>query len=80
MSTVFEKRLATLAQAQYDKYRWLRENQDPLASQVKADWTDLGLAFPNVAQPGSACLCHGASSRRAPRRRNSCSRRSTRSL
>ena len=25
MSTAFEKRLGTLAQAQYDKYRWLRE-------------------------------------------------------
>ena len=54
MSTAFEKRLATLAQAQFDKYRWLRENQDPLASQVKTYWTDLGLAFPNVAQPWSA--------------------------
>ena len=54
MSTVFEKRLATLAQAQFDRYRWLRENQDPLASQVKTYWTDLGLAFPNVAQPWSA--------------------------
>ena len=54
MSTVFEKRLATLAQVQFDKYRWLRENQDPLASQIKTHWTELGLAFPNVAQPWSA--------------------------
>ena len=54
MSTAFDKRLATIAQQQFDKYRWLRENQDPLASQIKAYWTDLGLAFPNVAQPWSA--------------------------
>ncbi len=54
MSTAFEKRLATIAQAQFDKYRWLRENQDPLAGQIKVYWTDLGLAFPNVAQPWSA--------------------------
>jgi hypothetical protein len=54
MSTAFEKRLATLAQQQFDKYRWLRENQDPLAGQIKAYWTELGLAFPNVAQPWSA--------------------------
>ena len=39
MSTAFEKRLATIAQEQFDKYRWLRENQDPLASQVEAHWT-----------------------------------------
>ena len=50
MSTAFERRLATIAQQQFDKYRWLRENQEPLASQIKAYWTDLGLAFPNVAQ------------------------------
>ena len=54
MSTAFEKRLATIAQQQFDKYRWLRENQDPLAGQIKAYWTDLDLAFPNVAQPWSA--------------------------
>lgn len=54
MSTAFEKRLATLAQQQFDKYRWLRENQEPLAGQVQIYWTDLGLAFPNVAQPWSA--------------------------
>ena len=50
MSSAFERRLATIAQQQFDKYRWLRENQEPLASQIKACWTDLGLAFPNVAQ------------------------------
>ena len=54
MSTAFEKRLASLARQQFDRYRWLRENQAPLAEQVKAYWTDLGLAFPNVAQPWSA--------------------------
>ena len=53
MPTAFEKRLATLAQAQFDKYRWLRENQEPLAGQIKAYWIDLGLAIPNVAQPWS---------------------------
>ena len=50
MSSAFKRRLATIAQQQFDKYRWLRENQEPLASQIKAYWTDLGLAFPNVAQ------------------------------
>ena len=54
MPTAFEKRLATLAHAQFDKYRWLRENQEPLAGQTKAYWIDLGLAIPNVVQPWSA--------------------------
>ena len=36
MSTAFERRVATIAQQQFDKYRWLRENQEPLASQIKA--------------------------------------------
>ena len=32
MSTVFCKKLATTAQQQFAKYRFLRENQEPLAS------------------------------------------------
>lgn len=53
-STPFEKRLATIAQQQYDKYHLLRENQDPLATQIKAYWRDLGFAFPGVGTAWSA--------------------------
>jgi len=54
MTTPFQRRLATVAQSQFDKYRFLRENQQPLAGQIAAYWTDIGLRFPGVATPWSA--------------------------
>ncbi|MGE0745443.1 MAG: DUF2272 domain-containing protein [Rhodospirillales bacterium] len=54
MTTPFQRRLATVAQGQYDKYRFLRENQPPLSHQISDYWADLGLTFPGVATPWSA--------------------------
>jgi hypothetical protein len=54
MPTAFQKRLATIAQTQYDKFRFIRENQEPLASQIEAYWTGLGFKFPGVEVAWSA--------------------------
>jgi hypothetical protein len=54
MPTVFQQKLATVAQQQFEKYRLLRENQQPLAGQIKTYWQQLGLRFPGVSVPWSA--------------------------
>lgn len=54
MSTPYQRALATTAQRQYDRYRLLRENQQPLSGQIQRYWVDLGIAFPGVAIPWSA--------------------------
>ena len=47
-STPYQRKLATIAQQQFDKYHLLRENQEPLASQIASYWTGIGLPFPGV--------------------------------
>lgn len=54
MQTVFQKKLATVAQGQYEKFHLLRENQQPLSAQIKAYWKDIGLSFPGVEEAWSA--------------------------
>jgi hypothetical protein len=54
MSTVFQKKLATIAQQQYDKYHLLRENQKPLSTQIATYWKDIGKSFPGVSEAWSA--------------------------
>lgn len=54
MPTDFQGRLATISQQQYAMYRWFRENQEPLASQIRAYWEELGFSFPGVQQAWSA--------------------------
>jgi hypothetical protein len=54
MPTAFQKRLATIAQTQYDKFRFIRENQEPLASQIETYWTGLGFKFLGVEVAWSA--------------------------
>jgi hypothetical protein len=54
MATAFQKKLAGVAQQQFTKYRFKRENQEPLATQIEAYWTDIGLNFASVAEPWSA--------------------------
>lgn len=54
MPTTFQRRLATIAQQQFDRFHLLRENQEPLASQIATYWRDLGLAFPGVETAWSA--------------------------
>lgn len=54
MSTSYQLRLAAVAQQQFSKYHLIRENQDPLASQIAAYWTDIDLKFPGVLVAWSA--------------------------
>jgi hypothetical protein len=54
MTTIFQKRLAAQARAEYDRFRLLRENQEPLASRIAQYWRDLGFAFPGVQVAWSA--------------------------
>jgi hypothetical protein len=54
MQTVFQKKLATIAQGQFDRFHLLRENQPPLSTQIKAYWQDLGFRFPGVGVAWSA--------------------------
>lgn len=52
--TAFQKKLATVAQQQYDKYHLFRENQKPLSTQIRSYWTGLGFTFPGVGERWSA--------------------------
>lgn len=54
MSSVYQKRLASVVQGQYEKYHLLRENEPPLAAQIKAYWQGLGLQYQKVTVPWSA--------------------------
>lgn len=48
------KKLAKIALQQYDRYHLVRENQEPLASQVRAYWAALGIPFPGYDTAWSA--------------------------
>ncbi|HZR81851.1 MAG TPA: DUF2272 domain-containing protein [Candidatus Binatia bacterium] len=52
--TPFQRKLATIAQDQYEKYHLIREAQEPLASQIEDYWKDLGFDFPGVGEAWSA--------------------------
>ncbi len=54
MGTTFQKKLAGVAQQQFAKYRFVRENQQPLVAQIEAYWNDIGLDFSGVEEPWSA--------------------------
>lgn len=54
MQTAFQKKLATVAQNQYDKFHLVRENQEPLTTQIKAYWQGIGLSFPGAGEAWSA--------------------------
>jgi len=54
MPTTFQKKLATIAQQQFAKYRFLRENQEPLSTQIKSYWEDLDFTFPGLSTAWSA--------------------------
>ena len=45
MSALIQKKLATTAQQQYEKYHLIRANQEPLASQIQSYWVDLKFKF-----------------------------------
>ncbi len=52
--SVFTKRISTIAMNEYSKYRFLRENQDPLKSHIPVYWSATSTAFTSVAVPWSA--------------------------
>jgi hypothetical protein len=54
MQTAFQKKLATIAQDQFDRFHLLRENQPPLSTQIQRYWQDLGFPFPGVGEAWSA--------------------------
>lgn len=54
MATAYQARLARIAQQQFEKFGLLRENQEPLATQIRAYWEDIGLTFPGVETAWSA--------------------------
>ncbi len=54
MSTPFQKKLTTLAQKQYEIYHLYRENQEPLSSQIRTYWQEIGHTFPGVGEAWSA--------------------------
>ena len=54
MPTTFAKKLATIANGQYDDFRFNSEDDPPLANQIKKYWTALGLSFPGTSTPWSA--------------------------
>jgi hypothetical protein len=54
MPSIFQKKLTSIAQQQHAKYHLMRENQEPLASQIQTYWRDLGLSFTDVGVPWSA--------------------------
>lgn len=53
-TTAFQRRLTTTALRQHDKFHLLRENQEPLKSQVKRYWRDLGFDFESISVAWSA--------------------------
>lgn len=52
--TAFQRKLATIALQQYEKYHLVREQQSPLSGQIEKYWTDLGFSFPGVKMAWSA--------------------------
>jgi hypothetical protein len=53
-ATPFQKRLSTVALREYERFHLLRENQEPLKTQIQSYWTALGFPFQNVSIPWSA--------------------------
>ncbi len=53
-ATPFQKRLSTIALREFERFHLLRENQEPLKTQIERYWRDLGLSFENVSVPWSA--------------------------
>lgn len=52
--TAYVKRLASTARQQYEKFRFLKENEPPLSTQIARYWAGIGDKFPGVETPWSA--------------------------
>jgi hypothetical protein len=54
MASKFCTDLAKLAEEQHNKFHFIQEGDEPLRSQIKKYWQDLGLGFTSVSIPWSA--------------------------
>jgi hypothetical protein len=54
MPSAFAKKLASVAEGQYDAYHFFSESDPQLAKQIEKYWRNLNFAFPGVATPWSA--------------------------
>ncbi|KQU69820.1 hypothetical protein ASC75_06630 [Aminobacter sp. DSM 101952] len=54
MATSFERKLASLAEAEFDQFHGFHETTPKMAARIKGYWTSLGLHFPGVGTPWSA--------------------------
>lgn len=54
LSTKFQKRLAQVALTEFDSFRLIRENQQPLRGRIEQYWGELDFAFKSVAIAWSA--------------------------
>ena len=52
--SAFTKRLSSIAMKEFSKYRYIRENQEPLLSRIPAYWAATGNKFPGVQVAWSA--------------------------
>jgi hypothetical protein len=52
--TPFQKKLASAAGRELEKFGLFRENQDPLMSRIREYWKELGFKFESVSVPWSA--------------------------
>ena len=50
----FAKKLASIAQDQFDRFHLIHEADPPLSGQIKKYWTTLGFEFPGVQVAWSA--------------------------
>ncbi|MEA3062682.1 MAG: hypothetical protein QOJ94_2463 [Sphingomonadales bacterium] len=54
MATAFCTKLASIAEDQHTRFHLIHETDEPLRSQIKRFWTELGFAFPGVKEAWSA--------------------------
>ena len=54
MPTTYAKKLATLAEAEFDQFHGFHETTTRMSNRIRKYWTDIGLSFPGVGTPWSA--------------------------
>lgn len=54
MATTYAKKLAALAEAEFNNFNGLDETNSAMAARIKKYWTGLGMPFPGVATAWSA--------------------------
>ena len=51
----FAKKLAAVAEDQFNQFHLIDENDPPLSTQIKKYWTTIGLPFPGIwIEPGAS--------------------------